>query len=142
MNIFNFLKQYGYKINLIGDWENIFSDDLIISMEYKLIKIVIYQKIYLIFAFNKPFLFVGEHGGAQFFANYIKKSIIINGFPYGQKLNDIPICYKNLVPKNSDQKFVDLKKIYLQYDIINDYDIQSLDSNMIINYIKKYLIND
>lgn len=143
LNIFNFLKQHGYKINLIGDWENIFSDDLIISKGIQTYKNCnLSRDLFDILALTNCYLFVGEHGGAQFFANYIKKSIIINGFPYGQKLNDIPIYYKNLVPKNLDQKFIDLKKIYLQYDIVNDYDIQSLDSNMIINYIKKNLIND
>lgn len=141
--VFKFLIQNGYKINLIGDWEQLFSNEFNDAMGIKTFKNCnISKNLFDILALINSSKFVGEHGGGQFFATYIRKSMIINGFPYGQKLNNIPILYKNLEPKNSKQKFIDLKKIYLQYDITDDYYISSLNSKMIINYIKKYIIND
>ncbi len=85
--------------------------------------------------------YIGEHGGGQFFALYNKNSLILNGFPFGQKLGNVKIVYKNL--------FIDGKKIakiekkekyhFNFFKSRKNYIVKSLNSEEILESIKKYV---
>ena len=97
------------------------------------------KKLFDILCLLNTNYFIGEHGGAQYFANYIERSIIINAFPIGQKLSKINMFYKKIYDKSKNIYIEDTYQYRYIYDFSDNIEIKSLNTNEIIEFIESKL---
>lgn len=145
INILKYLIHKGFQISLIGDWEVI--KDIKFKKFINLNKnIMNYKKsnceknLFDILCLLNTNYFIGEHGGAQYFANYIEKSIIINAFPIGQKLSEISMLYKKIYDKSKNIYIEDTYQYRYIYDFNDNIELKSLNTDEIIKFIESNLI--
>jgi len=141
----DYLISKNFYILLVGEAVNIFRKSYLdINSKYLIDhkKIGVSKKYFEIASFLNCNFYLSEHGGPQFFALYKKKSLILNCFPYGQKLGNVKMVYKKLYDKEKKNFILDIPKdLELEQNIDeNKYEIKNLNSNEIF-YLTKELIN-